>query len=121
MSASATGPAGGGWRDDFKARQAPDVRPVDDLSMFVMGRIGFTENGPKHEVPQVYDQPVGPMAHRYAAEVRLDMVAFRRILELYCDWSAGPVMQEIDALRYAVKAIAMRWSDHPDFQDDWRV
>jgi len=62
--------------DQFTARQQPDVHPVDDLSRFVMDRIIATEAEPKTEVPQVYGQPAGPIAHRYAKAVRRDMVVF---------------------------------------------
>lgn len=120
-------------RDQFTGRQQPDPRPVDDLSRFVLDRIRFAENGPKLDVPQVYNQPAGPIAHRYAAEMRADMVAFRRIVAAYCDQvsrgSAGtgdPVLAAgldgmADGLQTAVQAIAMRFADHPDFRDEWRL
>jgi hypothetical protein len=112
-------------RDDFRARQQPDPRPVDDLSRFVLDRIQFTENGPRHEVPQVYDQPAGPVAHRYAAEMRADMVAFRRIVAAYCDvvdmGEPFELADAISALGDAVKSIAMRFAEHPDFKPEWRL
>lgn len=112
-------------RDDFRARQQPDPRPVDDLSRFVLDRIQFTENGPRHEVPQVYNQPAGPMAHRYAAEMRADMVAFRRIVAAYCmAWDARPASGPgplLLGLCTAMKAIAMRFAEHPDFDERWRL
>jgi hypothetical protein len=118
-------------RDQFAAMQQPDVRPVDDLSEFVMARILWTEMEPRSEVPQVYNQPVGPMAHRYAAAVRRDMVAFRRIVAEYCTELAEQTATFPDhgvtafaramGLRYAVLAIANRFADHPDFRDEWRL
>lgn len=113
-------------RDDFTAMQQPDVHPVDDLSRFVMARILWTEREPRSEVPQVYGQPVGPMVHRYAAAVRRDMVAFRRIVAQYCEVHALPldigldVGRKLQALK-AVQALAMRWAEHPDFDPEWRL
>lgn len=109
-------------RDDFTAMQQPDVHPVDDLSRFVMARILWTEKEPRSEVPQVYGQPVGPMAHRYAAAVRRDMVAFRRIVAAYCEAAGGDIADDrVTGLEIAVTAIAMRFADHPDFRDEWRL
>lgn len=120
-------------RDDFKARQKPDVTPIDDLSRFVIDAITRTENAPKHDVPQAYQKPAGPIAHRYAADMRADMVAFRRIVEAYCEQvargSAGvgdPVLAAsldgmADGLQIAVLAIANRFDKHPGFQDGWRL
>lgn len=113
-------------RDDFTGRQLPDVRPVDDLSRFVMARILWTEREPRSEVPQVYNQPAGPMAHRYAAAVRRDMVAFRMIAAQYCEVHALPLDigldlgRKLQALK-AMQAIAMRFDTHPDFRDEWRL
>lgn len=109
-------------RDDFSARQQPDVRPVDDLSRFVMDRIRSAESEPRTEVPQVYNQPVGPMAHRYAANMRRDMVVFRRIVAQYVEADSLPEQVEVrGALEQVVKAIAMRFAEHPDFREEWRV
>lgn len=125
-------PMPAGWRDDFRAMQKPDVRPVDELSAFVYARILATELEPRSEVPQVYNQPVGPMAHRYAAAVRRDMVAFRRILAEYCDWVVEEEAAKQhdawdlwaahrDGLLGSVTVLANRWADHPDFRDGWRL
>lgn len=118
-------------RDDFTGRQLPDVRPVDDLSRFVMARILWTEREPRSEVPQVYNQPAGPMAHRYAAAVRRDMVAFRVIVAEYCTEMAEQTEAFPDhgvtafaramGLRYAVVAIANRFAAHPDFKPEWGI
>lgn len=123
-------------RDDFTGMQQPDVHPVDDLSRFVMARILWTEKEPRSEVPQVYGQPVGPMVHRYAAAVRRDMVAFRRIVATHVratEAAAEAVADGKDpeiqwmttgmaaSSAAAVQALAMRWSDHPDFRDEWRL
>jgi len=113
-------------RDNFTGRQLPDVRPVDDLSRFVMDRIIATEAEPNSEVPQAYNEPAGPMAHRYAAAVRADMVAFRQIVAQYCEAHAIPLDigldlgRKLQALK-AVQAIANRFADHPDFRDEWRL
>lgn len=123
-------------RDDFKTRQQPDPAPVDDLSRFVMDRIRFTENGPRSEVPQVYGQPNGPMVHRYASEMRADMVAFRRIVAAHltmleaavdaAEKGEDPEMQRVLAGMVTgslagVQVIANRFSDHPDFKPEWRL
>jgi len=110
--------------DQFTTRQQPDPRPVDDLSRFVMDRIRFAEKEPRGDgVVKAYSQPAGPMAHRYAAGVRRDMVAFRRIVQMYCECSTSQQVSAaaIAAYRVAVKAIAMRFADHPDFRDEWRL
>lgn len=114
------------WRDDFTGPQLPDPDPVDDLSRFVMDQIRAAETEPRHEVPQAYDQPAGPIAHRYAAAVRRDMIAFRRILDLYCQeaWNTNEDGFQHGAQRYAeaaVLAIASRFADHPDMRDEWRL
>ena len=121
-----------GWRDDFRAMQKPDARPVDDLSRFVFARILATEFEPRSEVPQVYDQPIGPMAHRYAAAVRRDMVVFRNIVQLYvqslADDDSDPYAKgagyQAGARSYmeaAMLALANRFAHHPDFRDEWRL
>lgn len=114
------------WRDDFTGRQLPAVTPVDDLSRFVMDRIVHAESEPQHEVPQSYNQPAGPMAHRYAAAVRRDMVAFRRIVATYCErgWSSQEGGYYDAAQTYAESAVlilANRFADHPDFREEWRL
>lgn len=113
------------WRDDFTGKQEPNPKPVDDLSRFVLDRIMFTESEPRFDVPQAYNQPAGPIAHRYAQGVRRDMVAFRRILAIYCDVvDMGEPFELADAIstaQDAVKVLAARWSDHPDFRDEWRL
>lgn len=119
-------------RDDFTGKQLPVVRSVDDLSGFVMLRIGFEESAPKLDVPQVYSQPAGPIAHRYAAAMRSDMQAFRRVVAQYVEAVAAVEAASDDyehqveedralGLRQAVAAIAMRWDQHPDFHEEWRV
>jgi hypothetical protein len=118
--------------DDFRAKQEPRVTPVDDLSRFVLDRIRDAETEPAIEVMAVYDQPAGPMAHRYAGHVRRDCVAFRRIVAEYCEWmadrdaarqhGAGELWAaHRDGLLGSVTAIANRWADHPDMRDDWRL
>jgi hypothetical protein len=111
--------------DKFTARQKPDVHPVDDLSRFVMDRIIAAEAEPKTEVPQVYGQPAGPIAHRYAAAVRRDMAVFRNIVDLYIDAERNQDGDgfQAGAQRYmesAMLVLANRFSDHPDFRDEWR-
>lgn len=119
-------------RDDFTGRQLPDVRPVDDLSRFVMARILWTEREPRSEVPQVYNQPAGPMAHRYAAAVRRDMVVFRHIVQLYveslADDDSDPYAKgagyQAGARSYmeaAMLVLANRFAAHPDFDERWRL
>lgn len=106
------------------------MKPVDDLSRFVLDRISATEDAPQYDVPQAYNQPAGPIAYRYAQGMRRDMVAFRRIVAEYCrfvdeveapvgrmDWYEG----QQEALRGAVVVIANRFTDHPDFRDEWRI
>lgn len=118
------------WRDDFTGKQQPRPAAVDDLSRFVIDRIMAAEDAPQFDVPQAYTKPAGPIAHRYATEMRRDMVAFRRIVAEYCrfveeverpvdrmDWYEG----QLEALRGVVVALANRFSDHPDFRDEWRL
>ena len=118
-------------RDDFKAMLKPRPRPVDDLSRFVLDAIGRTEDAPKHDVPQNYHLDAGPIAHRYAAEMRADLVAFRVIVDEYCDWvkdtadAPAEVRAEyeahLDALRGVMNVIANRFDKHPGFKDEWRT
>lgn len=118
------------WRDDFTGMQQPRPTPVDDLSRFVLDRIDQAEREPSYEFPAAYDRDAGPMAHRYAAGVRRDMVAFRRIVAEYCrfiteadrpvgdmSWYEG----QREALHGAVVVLANRFADHPDFQETWRL
>lgn len=120
------------WRDDFTSKQEPRPAPVDDLTRFVLDRIDLAEREPSYEFPAAYDQPAGPMAHRYAQAMRRDMVAFRRIVAEYCRFVAElshPATQEdmtwydgqSEALRGCVTVIANRFADHPDFQETWRL
>lgn len=117
--------------DQFTGHQEPNPKPVDDLSRFVLDRIRFAEAEPAADmVPKFYSQPAGAMAHRYAGHVRRDMVAFRRIVAEYCTELAEQTAAFPDhgveafaramGLRYAVVALANRWSDHPDFVPEWR-
>jgi hypothetical protein len=118
--------------DQFTAPLEPDPRPVDDLSRFVMERIRAAETEPRVDmVPAAYSKPAGAMAHRYASNVRRDMVAFRRIVAEYCAELAEQSEAFPDhgvtafaramGLRYAVLAIANRFADHPDFVPEWRM
>ncbi|HEY3559645.1 MAG TPA: DUF6221 family protein [Kribbella sp.] len=119
--------------DQFTADQQPNPRPVDDLSEFVMDRIRFAESEPAADmVPKFYSRPGGAMTHRYAANVRADMAAFRRIVARYCEalseWEncdnqAGRHDRGLlsAGLAEAVRSLAMRWADHPDFRDEWRL
>jgi len=119
-------------RDDFGGLQKPDVQSVDDLSEFVVSCIMRTELEPRSEVPQVYNQPVGPMAHRYAAAVRRDMVVFRHIVQLYveslADDDSDPYAKgtgyQSGARSYmeaAMLVLANRFAAHPDFKPEWRL
>lgn len=108
-------------RDDFRGTQKPVIRPVDDLSGFVSGRIRFTEMEPASEVPQVYNQAAGPMVHRYAAGMRADMVAYRWIVAQYCESAIEPGDDRAAGLEFAVLVIANRFSAHPDFKPEWRL
>jgi hypothetical protein len=118
--------------DTFQSLQEPKVDPVDDLSRFVMARIRELELEPRGEVMAVYDQPAGPMAHRYAKHVRRDCVVYRRIVAAYCTAKTGvPEIEDEEdgkaawdrmiGLRIAVKTVANRWSDHHEFRDEWRL
>lgn len=120
--------------DDFRGKQEPQVDPGDDpLARFVVDRIRDAETEPGIEVMAVYDQPAGPMAHRYAGHVRRDCRAFRWIVAAYLtavtasiNWEdTGDDPAEMDGraqgLRAAVLVVANRWPDHPDFRDEWRL
>lgn len=119
--------------DQFTAKQQPNPTPVDGLSLFVMQRIREAETEPVvDQVPKHYHEIHGAAAHRYAAKVREDMVAFRRIVKLYVEAVAAVEAAEDgyvnDAeedrafgLRQAVAILAMRWEQHPEFRDDWRL
>lgn len=140
-AAVAAPPSSGTWGaprlptglDQFTADQQPNPRPVDDLSRFVMDRIRFAESEPAVDmVPKFYSQPQGAMAHRYAGNVRRDMVAFRRIVAAYCETKGQIPGAESDeeetylggqlvGLWVAMLAIATRFADHPDFRDEWRL
>lgn len=120
-------------RDDFTADQQPNPQPVDDLSRFVMDRIRFAESEPSADmVPKFYAQPQGAMAHRYAGNVRRDMVVFRHIVELYieslADDDSDPYAKgdgyQAGARNYMealMLVLANRFADHPDFRDEWRL
>lgn len=118
--------------DRLDGRQEPDFEPVDDLTRFVKARIIEAEFEPRGEVLAMYDEPAGPMAHRYAKYVRQDMVAFRRVVVEYVaavdryhnaeDVLHVPAaMDWARALYRAVLAVASRWSDHHEFRDEWRL
>lgn len=120
------------WRDDFTTPLLPEPKPVDALSRFVLERIRFTETEPRHDVPQAYDRAAGPIAHRYAVEMRRDMVAFRKIVAQYVVVYEDYEAETDPNRRYmlagcglvaagAMSALAERWSDHPDFRDNWRI
>ena len=108
-------------RDDFKARQQPNPDPVDDLSRFVLDAIRRTESAPKHDVPQAYNKPAGPIAHRYAADMRADMIAFRRIVAAYCEIKGELGDDRASGLELALLIIANRFDTHPGFLDEWRL
>jgi hypothetical protein len=119
--------------DQFTADQQPDPRPVDDLSRFVMSRIRFAESEPAVDmVPKSYSRPGGAMTHRYAGNVRRDMVVFRRIVQLYveslADDDSDPYAKgdgyQAGARSYmeeTMLVLANRFADHPDFRDEWRL
>ena len=85
----------------------------------MVDRIRDAESEPAIEVMAVYDQPAGPMAHRYAGHVRRDCVVYRKVVALYLEPSASPSAKR--ALRAAVVSIAERWDNHPEFDDRWRM
>jgi hypothetical protein len=98
--------------------------PADlELISFVMDRIRHAESEPRIDgIPRIYSETHGAMVHRYAGYVRADMVAFRRIVAEFVSYASTPFDgEQTDALRVAVKAIATRWSDHPDFRTEWRL
>lgn len=117
--------------DTFERLQEPDFTPVDGLSRFVRSRIIELELEPRGEVAVVYDEVGGPMAYRYARHMRADCVVFRRIAVQYLD-AAGKYRESSGkTLVYATAAVnqaiaamylvANRWSDHPDFNEAWRI
>lgn len=106
--------------DRFENFQEPKVdHRGDPLAKFVMARIQEAELEPRGEVIAAYDQPAGPMAHRYAKHVRRDCIVFRKIVAQYLD--AHPDTHDKRTLTLVVQAIAERWSDHPDFRGEWRL
>lgn len=119
--------------DQFTARQQPNPRPVDDLSRFVMDRIRAAETEPAVDgVPKLYSKPGGAIAHRYAANMRRDMVVFRNIVALYIDaqaddendpYAEGAGYQKggRSYMEAAMLALANRFADHPDFRAEWRL
>lgn len=119
--------------DDYSTTQQPDPRPVDDLSRFVLERIRDAETEPHVDgLGRDYYRTGYAMAHRYAGHVRADMVAFRRIVAAYCEkkLEVPDIEDEEDGLAawsqmvglsIAVRSLAMRWPDHPDFDTDWRL
>ena len=123
MNAWGTGPVES-WRDQYDKTQEPKVEPVDDLTRFVLDRIREAETEPRaDQIPQNYSKGEMPIAYRYAGYVRQDMVAFRRIVALYCECAVNEKVSaaSIAAYRVAVKALAVRWSQHHDFRDEWRL
>lgn len=120
--------------DTFQHLQKPDLHPAGDpLAQFVKARIIDAETEPRHEFPRVYGLEAGPIAHRYAKQVRRDCVAFRRIVERYLlarldmatagsDRGSRLVANaQLAAWEWSMFILANRWSDHPDFRDEWRV
>ncbi len=111
--------------DEYDKRQEPQVDPVDDLSRFVLDRIREAETEPRIDgVPKIHHDIRGAIAYRYAGYVRHDMVAFRRVVRLYVDcaestWPADALRAA--ALRPAIQAFAMRWEQHDDFREEWRL
>ncbi|MFG1621166.1 DUF6221 family protein [Kribbella sp. NPDC049227] len=70
------------------------------------------------------------MAHRYAAKVRADCGAFRRIVLLYVEATAAveaadnqPDREAAEeralGLRMALCALAARWSNRHGYKDEW--
>lgn len=125
--------------DMFDKPQHPRPKPVDDLSRFVLQRIHFEETQPVIDgIPKAAAKSQQAMAHRYAGYVRQDMVAFRRVVDLYVSAvalrDALPNLQEtvlatdiadfdgqVAMAQLAVKALAMRWQDHHEFRAEWRL
>lgn len=118
--------------DWFEHLQKPDLPKTSDLlARFVTARIIEAETEPRSEIRPLYDEPGGAMAHRYAKHVRADCVVFRQIVAEYCTELAEQTEAFPDhgitafaramGLRYAVLAVANRWSDHRDFEPEWRL
>lgn len=119
--------------DIFERTQEPRLTPTDDpLARFVIARIIELELEPRGEVMAVYDEPAGPMAHRYAKHVRADCVVFRRIVLRYLDARQALDAAEHPARRSALglfhagisevmREVACRWADHREFDEDWRL
>jgi hypothetical protein len=107
--------------DTFQATQEPALPATDDpLARFVIARIIELELEPRGEVMAVYDEPAGPMAHRYAKHVRADCVVFRRqVAEYLREVSAG--LECAHGTRLMVMIIANRWSERREFDEDWRL
>lgn len=105
--------------DWFEHLQLPMVHTRNDpLATFVMARVRELETEPRGEIKAAYDEPAGPMAHRYAKHVRRDCIVFRQIVAEY-------LADEDEVRRWAfgvaVKRIANRWSDHREFDETWRL
>jgi len=119
--------------DMYDRKQEPRPEPVDDLSRFVLDRIHDEETQPRVDgIPQAAAKSRDVVAYRYAGYVRRDMATYRRIVKRYCDvkteWESSPNQDERQvigvfsaALAEAVREIAMRWSDHHEFRDEWRL
>jgi hypothetical protein len=98
----------------------------------VLDSIYDQETEPRIEGLASYSEPAGPMAHRYAAKVRADCVAFRRIVLLYVEAMAAveaadnpPDREAAEeralGLRLAVSAVAARWSNRHGYKVEWSV
>ena len=121
MNAWGNPPTGEAWRETYRL-QEPKIFPGGDpLVEFVHQRIIAAESEPRSEMPMLRDQPAGAAAERYALEVRRDMLVFRGIVVAYLDERARLWSTRGDGLRVAVLAIANRWAEHPDFQDEWQL
>jgi hypothetical protein len=120
--------------DWFEHLQKPDLpKTSDPLARFVISRIIELETEPRGEIKAAYDEPAGPMAHRYAKHVRRDCIVFRQIVLAYLQAHDRAETCEEDhddsaelsgvmiGLRQAVLAVANRWSDHREFDPGWRL
>lgn len=116
--------------DRFERTQEPKLTPTSDpLARFVIARIIEAETEPRGEVIAAYDLPAEAMAHRYAKGVRRDMVVFRRIVAEYLAEVERVRANREEAgasargygIRVAVRALAERWSDHPEFDKRWEL